>query len=83
LRRYQLEAAGNYKKAIKRRDGLSGAASEVRHVYSRDRDVIAKWRFSWRAAIVFHLSRTWHVTAAAARAVSRFYLTRELTRLHR
>jgi hypothetical protein len=36
LRRYQLDAAGNYKKAMQRRDGSSGAASEVRHVYNRD-----------------------------------------------
>jgi hypothetical protein len=38
LRRYLLEAAGNYKKARQRRYGSSGAASAVRHVYNRDRD---------------------------------------------
>ena len=38
MRRYQLDAASNYKKALQRRDGSSGAASPMRHVYNRDRD---------------------------------------------
>jgi hypothetical protein len=31
-RRYLLQAAGEYKKALKRRDGTQGAASAVRHI---------------------------------------------------
>jgi hypothetical protein len=36
--RYLLDAATAYKKAVKRRDGSSGAASKVRHIYNRERD---------------------------------------------
>jgi hypothetical protein len=36
--RYLLNAAREYAIAAKRKDGSSGAASEVRHLYSRDRD---------------------------------------------
>jgi len=36
--RYLLNAAKEYKRAMRRRDGSSGAASPVRHVYNRDRD---------------------------------------------
>jgi hypothetical protein len=36
--RYLLKASREYAKATKRKDGSSGAASPVRHVYSRDRD---------------------------------------------
>ena len=33
-----LKAASAYKRAVERRDGSSGAASPVRHVYNRERD---------------------------------------------
>jgi hypothetical protein len=36
--RYLLDAMTAYTKAKKRREGSSGAASPVRHVYNRDRD---------------------------------------------
>jgi hypothetical protein len=36
--RYLLNAASAYKKAAKRKDGSSGAASPVRHIYNRERD---------------------------------------------
>ena len=36
--RYLLNAASEYAKAMKRRDGSRGAASPVRHIYKRDRD---------------------------------------------
>jgi hypothetical protein len=36
--RYLLNAASEYAKAMKRRDGSRGAASPVRHIYNRDRD---------------------------------------------
>ena len=32
LRRYQLDAASNYREAMQRRDGSSGAASPVRRI---------------------------------------------------
>jgi hypothetical protein len=35
---YLLNAASEYAKAMKRRDGSRGAASPVRHIYNRDRD---------------------------------------------
>jgi hypothetical protein len=38
LGRYLLDAASEYAKAVKRKDGSSGAASPVRHIYNRDRD---------------------------------------------
>jgi hypothetical protein len=36
--RYLLDAEREYAKAVRRRDGSSGAASSVRHIYNRDRD---------------------------------------------
>jgi hypothetical protein len=36
--RYLLNAAREYARALKRREGSSGAASPVRHIYNRHRD---------------------------------------------
>jgi hypothetical protein len=35
---YLLQAAADYKVAMKRRDGSQGAASPVRHIFNRGRD---------------------------------------------